>query len=62
MKLDSNFKMKKPTKRMLALSKFKSPEHKGTVKRLFISAQLSEMEAERSKFSKASTDSTTLDS
>ena len=62
MKLDSNFKMKKPVKRMLALGTFRNSTHKNEVKKLFISAQLSEMEAERSKFSKSNTDSTAVDS
>lgn len=56
MKLDQNFKMSKSTKRMLALSHFKDSHHHGEVKRLFLGAQLAEMEAERSKFTKSSND------
>ena len=62
MKLDSNFKMKKPIKRMLSLGNYKNLSHKNEVKKLFILAQLSEMEAERSKYSKPSTESTAVDS
>ena len=62
MKLDSNFKIKKPIKRLLSLGNYKNLLHKNKIKKIFISAQLSEMEAERSKYSKPSTDSTVVDS
>ena len=54
MKKDSNFRMKKSVKRMLSTKTFTDAHRRGEIKRLFISAQLSEMEAERSKYSKSS--------
>lgn len=41
MNATSNFKMSKQTKRMLSLSKFRSPEQKNNFKKLMILAQLS---------------------
>ena len=52
-KPDKNFRMNKSTKRMLALTKFKTEDQRSSFKRLMIDAQLeSEKQPQRDKAEK----------